>query len=148
MPGRNPVLSWPFGQVLDGLGSAIWVISSVGARAHPMPTDPLVALSDTLSSLVAKTAQSVVAIQSRRTRASGFVWRPNLIVTNEETLADDEEISVVLPGGEYVAAHLAGQDPSTAIALLRLDRDVAPQLALTQTPVPPGALALAVGALG
>ena len=42
---------------------------------------------------------------------------------------------------------MIGRDPSTAVALLRVVRDEAPQLALTDTSVRPGAIALAVGAL-
>lgn len=44
-----------------------------------MSADPLIALSDALSSIVAKTAASVVAIEAHRTRASGVVWRPGLV---------------------------------------------------------------------
>ena len=112
-----------------------------------MSADPLVAVSNAFSDMVARAAPSLVSVESRRTRASGFVWRPGLIATAEEALHEDEEFSVTLPGGERLAAAMVGRDPSTAVALLRLDRANAPQLALTETSVRPGALALAVGAL-
>jgi S1-C subfamily serine protease len=111
-------------------------------------SDHLAALSDAFSGLVAKTAASIVAIESRRTRASGFVWRPGLIAASEEMLSEDEEFSVVLHGGERVNASLAGRDPSTAIALLKTEATQAPQLALSAPDVSPGALVLAQGALG
>ncbi len=62
-------------------------------------------------------------MHSHRSRASGFVWRPGLIVTADEALAEDGEISVVLPDGETVPATLAGRDPTTDVALLRVNRE-------------------------
>ena len=45
------------------------------------PSNPLPDLSAALESLVAKAAPNVVAVHSRRSRSSGFLWRPGLIVT-------------------------------------------------------------------
>src|SRR5262245_49882447 len=84
-------------------------------------TAPLQAFSSAVSDLVYRVAPSVVAIHSHRSRSSGFAWRPGLIVTAEEALADEGEISVALPGGESLPATLAGRDSSTDVALLRLD---------------------------
>jgi S1-C subfamily serine protease len=107
---------------------------------------PLQQLSDALAKAVAFAAQGIVAVHAPRSRSSGFFWRPGLIVTADEALAEDGDISVVLPGGETVAATLAGRDPSTDVALLRIARDdiAAPRLASPALGV--GALALAVGA--
>jgi len=102
-------------------------------------------LSDALADAVARAAPGVVGVHSARARSSGFVWRPGLIVTAEEALADEGEISVVLPGGEAVAATVAGRDPSTDVALLRIGRADLPPVALNPAPVRAGALALAVG---
>ena len=112
-----------------------------------MSADHLAQLSNALSDMVARAAPSLVSIESRRTRASGFVWRPGLIATAEEALHEDEEFFVTLPGGERAPAAVIGRDASTAVALLRVDRDEAPQLALTNASVRPGAIALAVGAI-
>ena len=80
----------------------------------------LQAFSDALSALVARAAPGVVAVHSGRSRATGIVWRPGLIVTPDEALAEEGDISVTLPGGETVAATLAGRDSTTDIALLRV----------------------------
>src|SRR5262245_32397194 len=106
----------------------------------------LSSFSAELQRLVAATAPTVVAVHSHRSRASGFVGRAGLIVTAEEALADEGEIIVVLPGGAEKKATLAGRDPSTDVALLRLEGiDIAP--ATLDTPsVKPGALALVIGA--
>ena len=115
--------------------------------SNPSPAS-LQQYSDALAGLVAGAAPSIVSVLSHRSRASGFFWKPGLIVTAEEALADEGEISVVLPGGESVAATLVGRDPSTDIALLKVDRPAAPVAALETPSLRAGALALTVGAEG
>jgi S1-C subfamily serine protease len=78
-------------------------------------------ISDAMQALVEKTASRVVALNpSRRTAASGILWRADLIVTADEALDDDEGIQVTMPDGGVVAGTLVGRDPSTDIALLRV----------------------------
>src|SRR5262245_50714983 len=106
----------------------------------------LSSFSAELERLVAATALTVVSVHSHRSRASGFVWRKGLVVTADEALAEEGEIAVVLPGGATKKATLAGRDPSTNVALLRVEgADAAPALFDTAA-VKPGALALVVGA--
>ena len=102
-------------------------------------------LSAALADLVARLAPSAVAIHSDRSRSSGFVWRPGLIVTADESLSEEGAFSVTLQGGDTMAAHLVGRDPTTDIALVRVESDLLP-FSLTASPVAAGALVLAVGA--
>jgi S1-C subfamily serine protease len=115
--------------------------------SNQSPTDPLVALSNRLADTVAHAAPSIVAIESqRRPTSSGFVWRPGVVVTAEEALEADEEISVGLPDGRRIDATLVGRDPSTDVAVLRLADTAVPALALDSTGAPrPGELAMVVG---
>ena len=113
--------------------------------SNPAPASSLQTLSDALSDVVANAAKSVVAVHSTRSLSSGFVWRPGLIVTADEALADEGEVAVASPGGEAVAATLVGRDPTTDIALLRADGFAAPVASLQSGPPKAGALALAVG---
>jgi hypothetical protein len=83
-------------------------------------------LSAALADLVARVAPSVVAIHSDRSRSSGFVWRPGLIVTADESLSEESALIVMRPGGDAVAAQLVGRDPTTDIALLRAEADLPP----------------------
>jgi S1-C subfamily serine protease len=83
------------------------------------PVSPLQAFSNAMADAVAQSAPSLVTVRSHRSTASGFAWRPGLIVTSDEALADEGEISVVLPNGETSPATLAGRDPTTDVALLR-----------------------------
>jgi S1-C subfamily serine protease len=109
-------------------------------------SNPLQALSASLIDLVAKAAPAVVSVRSHRSAASGFIWRSGLIVTPDETLADDGEIAVTLPGGDTAAARLVGRDPSTDIALLSIEgADNAPP-ALVPVAAAAGALAVVIGA--
>jgi S1-C subfamily serine protease len=113
--------------------------------SNPAPASPLQQLSAALADVVVQAAQSVVAVHSTRSRSSGFVWRPGLIVTADEALAEEGDISVALPDGEAAAATLAGRDPTTDIALLRVDRVNVPPAPLQAESMGVGALALAVG---
>jgi S1-C subfamily serine protease len=105
----------------------------------------LKAFSDAVAQLVARAAPAVVSVHSHRSRASGFVWRPGLIVTADETLADDGEIAVGFAGGETVNATLAGRDHTTDIALLRVNDGNRPAASLSTAPVSAGSFALTVG---
>src|SRR5215470_6530125 len=102
-------------------------------------------LSAALADLVAGVAPSIVAIRSDGSRSSVFVWRPGLIVTADEALTEENKFIVTLPGGNTVTAQPVGRDPTTDIALLRIEADVRP-LSLAGSTVTTGALVVAVGA--
>ena len=90
-------------------------------------THSLLPLSNALAALVRDAGRSIIGVHSPRSRASGWFWRPQLIVTASDAIADEGPIHVTLPGGDRVEATLKGRDASTDIALLRVDRtDVAP----------------------
>lgn len=103
-------------------------------------------LSAALEGAVSALAPSLVSVSSHRMQASGFVWRPGLVVTSDEGLAEEGEVTVTLPGGEEVPARIAGRDPGTAVALLRIERTDLRPVAMAASIPPAGALALAVGA--
>lgn len=109
-------------------------------------TASLQTFSNTLSGLVAQTASGVAAVHSHRARASGFVWRPGLIVTAQEALAEEGEITITLPNGEGVPATLVGRDPTTDVALLRVARNDLQPVTFAGDPVAAGAIAIVVGA--
>ena len=106
---------------------------------------PLQDLSGALVGLVAIAAPAIVSVHSHRSRSSGFVWRPGFIVTADEALADEGDVAVRLPGGNTVAATVAGRDPTTDIALLRIDRTDLPPAALNRVELAAGAVAAVVG---
>ena len=105
-------------------------------------------VSTALEGMVVRLAPSLVSVISHRMQASGFVWRAGLIVTSDEGLAEDGEVRVMLPGGESAVANPVGRDPSTAIALLKVERPDLRPVAMAATMPSPGALVLALGAEG
>ncbi|MFT4120447.1 S1C family serine protease [Bradyrhizobium sp.] len=104
---------------------------------------PLSSLSSALADIVARNAPSIVSVHSHRSRATGFVWKPGLIVTADETLADEGDVGIGLSDGTTLAATIAGRDHTTDIALLRADTDIAPVRLASAVP-PLGALSVVV----
>ncbi|HEV2152879.1 S1C family serine protease [Bradyrhizobium sp.] len=104
---------------------------------------PLTSLSSALADVVALTAPSVVSVHSHRSRATGFVWKPGLIITADEALADEGDVQIVLADGNTVAATIAGRDHTTDIALLRTEANLTP-IKLAATVPPLGSLSVVV----
>jgi S1-C subfamily serine protease len=102
--------------------------------------------SAALEGMVVGLAPSLVSVNSHRMRCSGFFWRPGLVVTSDEGLAEEGDIRVTVSGGEESVGQLVGRDPTTAVALLRIQETTVPPVAMAAAIPSPGALALAVGA--
>ena len=111
-----------------------------------MTKTALTAVSQSISAVVERAAGHVVSVNSHRARASGFVWRPGLIVTAEEALAEEGEVFIQPHGQQAIAATRIGRDHSTDIALLRIDRADLPVLPLVGAYPQLGALSIVVGA--
>jgi S1-C subfamily serine protease len=108
----------------------------------------LLQLSNASAAAVDRAARSVVAVHGRdRLGASGVLWRDGVVVAASEAVERDEDLAVTLPGGQRVAATLAGRDPTTDVAVLRIAS--APGMAAAETADPaalrPGHLVFAVG---
>jgi S1-C subfamily serine protease len=111
-------------------------------------TSPLAAVSSSFADIVARTAPAIVSVHSHRSRASGFVWKPGLVITADEALAEEGEVTIRLADGTEHAATIAGRDHTTDIALLRIEaKNIAP-VALAQIVPPLGSLAVVVAAEG
>src|SRR6516164_8539980 len=79
------------------------------------------ALSQELSGTAERVGHAVVALNAlRRIPSSGVVWRPGTLVTANHTL-EHEEITATLPDSRTTPVSLAGRDPSTDLAVLRLE---------------------------
>lgn len=107
----------------------------------------LVALSNELAGAVEQAGRAVVSVNARpRFGSSGVLWRPGVIVTSEHTIRRREEIGITLPDGRTTSATLAGRDPGTDLAVLKLaDNGVlAANLGSTET-LKPGHMVLAIG---
>jgi S1-C subfamily serine protease len=114
-------------------------------------TDGLLsAVSNDLAAAVDTVGRSVVAIHARRRiPASGVVWQPGVVVAAHHTIQRDDDITIALHDGTSASATLAGRDPSTDLAVLRLDTTAAAPAIAAATDAPRvGQLVLALGRPG
>src|SRR5215471_10145781 len=99
-----------------------------------------------LTERVREARTSIAAIQiSDERHLTGTLWRSGAVVTSEQALPRRDEFPVALPGGASATATLAGRDPGTNIAVLRIPEQpgfAAPRAGDAET----GAPALALGA--
>ncbi len=110
----------------------------------------LLALSQSLAAAVERVSSAIVAVNARpRVPTSGIVWRDGIVVSTNHTVRRDEEITITLADGRWLPATLAGRDPGTDLAVLRLEKDHVLNIdAVTTTgddELKIGNLALAVG---
>ena len=91
-----------------------------------MTTDTLEQFSDALADRLADAASFTVAVRTGRRDRSGILWRDDVVVTSEQVLPEGTDFSVVHSGVE-TPAHLAGRDPGTNVAVLRLTQGLGAQ---------------------
>ena len=121
-------------------------------NAAPQTTEDLLSrLSAEVAARVAAAAPVLAAIDvGRGRRIAGILWRTGVVVTSRQVLPRAERYGVVLAGGgETRVATLAGADPGTNLAVLRLEGDATAVPALPPRDAgeqAPGMLALLVGA--
>jgi S1-C subfamily serine protease len=108
-------------------------------------------ISNALADVVARASASVVRVDARRRYpASGIVWSAEgVIVTANHAVQHDDEISVGLADGREVVATLVGRDPTTDIAVLRVEAsDLQPASWVAEEKIRVGELVLALGRPG
>jgi S1-C subfamily serine protease len=113
-----------------------------------MASSVLETLSNDFAAAAEAVGGSVVAIYGRRWMpSSGIQWRKGVIVTAHHTIRREEDITVVGDGGEPVKASLAGRDPSTDLAILKIASESALPLPSfgNDAPLKLGHLVLALG---
>lgn len=84
--------------------------------------DPFQSLSDATAAAVATAGASLVRVDARRrSAASGIVWTADgLILTADHVLVREGAVKVALPDGSELPAEIVGRDPTTDLALLRV----------------------------
>jgi S1-C subfamily serine protease len=110
----------------------------------------LSAFSDQLADAVERAASSVVSVHARpRLPSTGVHWRDGVVVTTDGTVRRDQGIEVTLPDGKRIPAELAGRDPGTDLAVLRIAPGRLPTAQLGDpAALRPGHLVLALGRSG
>jgi S1-C subfamily serine protease len=108
----------------------------------------LIQFSNALAARAEAAKNAVVAIRLAHERhMTGMVWLPEIVVASEQSLPRRDEFEIIVAGGSVLAAKVAGRDPGTNIAILRLAEPIALP-SITAGEAQTGAIALAIGADG
>ena len=111
-----------------------------------MSKNILVELSDAIADAAETAGKSTVLVDARRKfPASGIAFSKDLILTADHVVEREEDIKVILADGAEVTARLAGRDPGTDLAVLKLDRPEATPAEVSKTPARVGQFVLAIG---
>jgi S1-C subfamily serine protease len=111
-----------------------------------MMTSVLEDLSNALADAAEKAGKSTVQVDARRRiPASGIVYAADLVLTADHVVERDEEIHVTLFDGTQLAASVAGRDPGSDLAVLRLERAAGTVAEPSGTPARIGQFALVLG---
>ena len=110
-----------------------------------MTTDLLSTFSNQLADAVDAAAPAVVQVQGRRRPASGLVYADNVVLTTVGALGRSEDGLRVRRGdGTSLDAELAGWDPTTSLAVLKVAGLGVPPVRASAAAPRVGQLALAV----
>jgi len=110
----------------------------------------LTELSEALAQTVASAGPAVVRVEGRRRlAASGFVWSADgIIVTASHVVKKDKKLVVGLHDGSSQKAELVGRDPSTDLAVLKIDASGLEAAQRTPEDLAVGHMVLALGRPG
>jgi len=114
-------------------------------------TTILQSLSDELVATVEAASPAIVRVEGRRRMpATGIVWSADgVILTAHHVVTRDDKIGVGLAGEQSIPAELVGRDPTTDLAVLRVDAsDLAPPEWTASDDLRTGQLVLAMGRPG
>jgi serine protease DegQ len=109
-----------------------------------MANDLLTGFSNQLADAVAAAAPSVVQVQGRRRPASGLVYADDVVLTTVRALGREDGLHVRRHDGAVLDAELAGWDPTTGLAVLRVAGLGVKAVTPAAAPARVGNLALAV----
>src|SRR5438552_18926574 len=109
-----------------------------------MTTDLLTSFSNQMADAVGVAVPSVVQVQGRRRPASGLVYADAVVVTMVRALGREDGLHVRRHDGHTLDAELIGWDPTTGLAVLRVDGLETKPLTVAAVPARVGHLALAV----
>jgi len=85
-----------------------------------MTNDLISTFSTQLADAVAAASPSVVQVQGRRRPASGLVYADGVVLTTVRALGREDGLHVRRDDGQTFDAQLAGWDPTTSLAVLRV----------------------------
>ena len=109
-------------------------------------TNVLVSLSNAMAQAVERAGAATLLIDARRRLpASGIAYSSNSVLTADHVVERDDDIRIVLPNGDSLSAQLAGRDPGSDLALLRLEQEILTVAEIASEKARVGQFALALG---
>jgi S1-C subfamily serine protease len=90
-------------------------------RIESMTNNTLSAISEQMADAVASIEPSVVQVHGRRRPVSGVAYAPGTVVTSARALGREDGVRVTSGKGGTSAAELAGWDPASGLAVLRVE---------------------------
>src|SRR5260221_10694601 len=103
-------------------------------------------LSDAMAEAAEHAGKSTVLVDARkRFPASGVAISADTILTADHVVERDEDVKVILHDGTELTAKLAGRDPGSDLAVLKLDKASATSPEVSKTPARVGQFVLAIG---
>jgi S1-C subfamily serine protease len=110
----------------------------------------LVDLSNSFADAVEHAGRSVVSVnEGGQTGVSGTIWRDGLVVTAEHSIRGQQNLTIELLDGASSTASVVGRDPSTDVAVMRLEGpSLAPAALADAAQLRTGHFVLAVGRRG
>src|SRR5918995_6896448 len=85
-----------------------------------MTTELLTGFSNQLADIIDAAAPSVVQVHGRRRPASGLVYAEDVVLTTVRAVGREDGLHVRPHDGRTLDAELAGWDPATSLAVLRV----------------------------
>jgi serine protease DegQ len=109
-----------------------------------MTNELLSNFSNQLADAVDAVTPAVVQVQGRRRPVSGLVYAENVVLTTARALGRGDGLHVRRHDGRVLDAELAGWDPATSLAVLRVPELGVNPIRPAAIPARPGHLAIAV----
>jgi S1-C subfamily serine protease len=102
-------------------------------------------LSEAMANAAEQAGKYTVMVDARRRQpASGIVIAKDLILTADHVVEREDEIKILLGDGTETTARLAGRDPGTDLAVLKLDAASASAAEVAKAPARVGQFVLAI----
>lgn len=102
--------------------------------------------SNGLTGAVEKGGAGTILVDARkRYPASGIAYAADLVLTADHVVTRDEDLRVITADGKTISASLAGRDPGSDLALLRLAEKVLTPAKVADASAKVGQLVLALG---
>jgi S1-C subfamily serine protease len=109
-------------------------------------SNPLTNLSEAMADAVERAGSATILVNGRRRfPASGIAYAPDLILTANHVLEREDDIPVLLPDGSQLSTNLAGRDPGSDLAVLKLDGSLPTTAQAAGQEAKVGQLVLALG---